>query len=90
MIFFKHFFYLTLRVNGGKGDFENLLNGINGLKFYTFTEKFSLEKMLPTTGKAAYLSALMKTENKQIEKLQDERLVLDLQIEQLHKTNSKK
>ncbi len=46
--------------------------------------------MLPKIRKAAYLSALMKTENKQIEKLQDERLVLDLQIEQLHKTNSKK
>lgn len=81
---------LTLRGNGGKGDFENLLNGINGLKAYTFTEKLSLEKMLPTAGKAAYLSALMKTEDKQIEKLQDERLVLDLQIEQPHNTKLNK
>lgn len=81
---------LTLRGNGGIGDFENLLDGVNRLKTYTFTEKLSLEKVLPMAAKVAYLSNLIKNNKQKIEKFGDERSVIPLTIEVPHNTKLNK
>ncbi len=59
---------LTLRGMDGKGDFDQLQQGLVRLKNFIFSESYHLEKAIPHAAKAAYLSRLIPTKQEVIEK----------------------
>jgi predicted nucleotidyltransferase component of viral defense system len=62
---------IVSRGTDGKGEFEQLLLGIQRLSGYIFTESYHLEKAILNASKAAYLSALISNDAKVVEKFKD-------------------
>jgi predicted nucleotidyltransferase component of viral defense system len=59
---------IVTRGTNGKGEFEQLLLGIQRLTSFIFSESYHLEKAILHASKAAYLSALISNDAKVIEK----------------------
>jgi predicted nucleotidyltransferase component of viral defense system len=55
----------------GKGDFEQLLLGIQRVKGFIFSENYQIEKAIAHASKAAYIATLIKHDAKTIEKFGD-------------------
>lgn len=81
---------IALRGNDGKGDFTELLNGINGLKAYIYSSNFNLDKAFSFSSKAAYLAKLISSESTDIKRFISERDTIDKIIEQPHNTKLNK
>ena len=64
----------------GKGNFEELLNGILRIKGFIFSESFHIEKAIAHASKADYLSALIQHNAKAIDKFENPLLMKDWQI----------
>ena len=64
----------------GKGNFEELLNGILRIKGYIFSESYHIEKAITHASKSAYLSALIQHNAKTIDKYENPLLMKDWQI----------
>jgi len=62
---------IVTRGTDGKGEFEQLLLGIQRLSGFIFTESYHLEKAILNASKAAYLSALISNDAKVVEKFKD-------------------
>lgn len=62
---------IVSRGTDGKGEFEQLLLGIQRLSGFIFTESYHLEKAILNASKAAYLSALISNDAKVVEKFKD-------------------
>lgn len=59
---------IVTRGSDGKGDFEQLQQGIQRVSRFIFSESYHLEKAITHASKAAYLAALIKHDAKTIEK----------------------
>jgi hypothetical protein len=59
---------ISLRGKDGKGDFEQLLSGIQRVGRFIFSERYHLDKAIIHASKAAYLSLLIKSGNHKLEK----------------------
>ncbi len=81
---------LVLRGADGFGNFEELITGINRVKRYIFSENFSYEKVIVMTGKIAYLTKLIATNQTEIQPYGEASSVKDLIIEQPHNTKLNK
>ena len=81
---------IALRGNDGKGNFEELVNGINSLKTFIFSGKFNLDKAFTYSAKVAYLASLLKSEANQIQRFAVDNEVMNLLIEQPHNTKLNK
>jgi predicted nucleotidyltransferase component of viral defense system len=64
----------------GKGNFEELQNGILRIKGFIFSESYHIEKAIAHASKAAYLSALIQHDAKAIDKFENPLQLKDWQI----------
>ena len=67
----------------GKGNFEELQNGIKRVKGFIFSESYHIENAIVSASKAAYLSALIATNATKIEKYANPLQVKDWTIPDL-------
>ena len=81
---------IALRGNDGKGNFEELVNGINSLKIFNFLGKFNLYKAFTCSAKIANLARLLSSETTQIQRFTGEMDVVNLLIEQPYNTKLNK
>ncbi|MDR3611874.1 MAG: nucleotidyl transferase AbiEii/AbiGii toxin family protein [Ignavibacteriaceae bacterium] len=71
---------IVTRGSDGKGDFNKLLEGIQRVSRFIFSESYHLDKAITSASKAAYLSVLIKFDSKSIEKFKDPMQVKDWSI----------
>lgn len=64
----------------GRGDFEQLQNGIRRITGFIFSENFHLEKTITLASKAAYISVLIKINGNDIEKFENPKQLKDWKI----------
>jgi len=83
---------LCLSVRGAvdKDNFDHLQKGIQRIERFIFSEKYHLDKAIVHAAKAAYLSRLIATDAKDIERFEDPKQVADAIIEQPHNTKLNK
>ncbi len=62
---------IVTRGADGKGNFEELVLGIQRVSGFIFSESYHLEKAILHASKAAYLSALISNDAKAVEKFKD-------------------
>lgn len=73
---------IATRGKDGNGNFEELQTGIQNIGNHIFSEPFHLENAMVPAAKAAYLSALLRTQSKDIKKFTDPAEIGDWEIEQ--------
>ncbi len=71
---------IVTRGTDGKGNFEELQNGIQRVGSFIFSESYHIEKAIAHASKAAYLSALIQHETKAINKFENPLQLKDWQI----------
>jgi len=71
---------IATRGADGKGNFEELLNGVLRMKGFIFSESYHIEKAIAHASKSAYLSALIQHDAKAIDKYENPLLMKDWQI----------
>ncbi len=71
---------IASRGTEGKGNFDELLNGILRIKGFIFSESYHIEKAIAHASKAAYLSALIQHDAKTIDKFENPLQLKDWQI----------
>jgi predicted nucleotidyltransferase component of viral defense system len=71
---------ISLRGKGGKGDFQEIQNGVERIKQYIISESFIIDRVILAASKAAYLSALIKTKSETFEKLKDPAIAIGWMI----------
>lgn len=81
---------ITTRGQDGKGDFSALLEGINKVRAYIFSEPYHIERAITDAAKAAYLSRLVKSNKDRIEKYAGTEQIRDIIIEQPFNTKLNK
>lgn len=62
---------LVSRGVDGKGDFDHLQTGIQRVSGFIFSESFHIDRAITFASKAAYVSALIKSNNSEIEKFKN-------------------
>lgn len=72
---------ISLRGADGKGNFEELLKGIQAVRGFIFSEPFHLDKAVTSAAKAAYVSQLIAKDEKEIEKYTDPQQIAEATIE---------
>lgn len=75
---------ISLRGTDGKGDFAELLKGIQRVIGFIFSEPYHLDKAITHAAKAAYLSRLIATDQTTLEKYKDPKQVATATIEAPH------
>lgn len=68
---------LVSRGAEGKGDFEHLQTGIQRVSRFIFSESFHMDKAIAFASKAAYISALIKSDKSEIEKFENPTVMKD-------------
>lgn len=85
---------LTISTRGqlGSGKLEVLMHGIAQLKQYIFSENYHIEKTITHAARAAYITALIRTEEKTIQRFTDPMEIKDWNIanQQYNKLNKLK
>ena len=71
---------IVSRGTDGKGNFEELQNGIIRISSFIFSESYQIEKAIAHASKAAYLSALIQLNAKSIAKFENPLQLKDWQI----------
>jgi predicted nucleotidyltransferase component of viral defense system len=71
---------LVTRGKDGRGDFNELQNGIHRISRFIFSESYYIEKAITHASKAAYLSVLIKCNATRIEKYKNSLLLENWQI----------
>jgi predicted nucleotidyltransferase component of viral defense system len=73
---------IVSRGTDGKGDFEELQNGIGRISRFIFSESYHIEKAIAHASKAAYLSILIHLNAKKIAKFENPLQLKDWQIDE--------
>lgn len=85
---------LTISTRGqlGSGNLDVLMQGIGQLKQYIFSENYHIEKAITHAARAAYIAAIIKTEDKAIKRFTDPMEIKDWNItnQQYNKLNKLK
>jgi len=68
---------IVTRGREGKGNFEELQNGIRRIAGFIFSERYHIEKVIAHASKAAYLSAIIKYDSTTVEKFKDPTQIKD-------------
>lgn len=71
---------IVTRGTDGKGNFDELLNGVLRIKGFIFSESYHIEKAITHASKTAYLSALIQHDAKVIGKFENPLQLKDWQI----------
>lgn len=64
----------------GEGSFKELQDGINRIKGFIFSETYHIDKAIVSSSKAAYISALIESQNNIIDKYENPLIVKDWSI----------
>lgn len=81
---------IATRGKSGPGNFGELQKGIQNIKNYIFSENFHLERAMVPAAKSAYLSAILQTETKEVDRFTDPLEVTEWAIEQPFETRLNK
>ena len=81
---------ISTRGKSGNGIFDQLQKGITNIKNYIFSESFHLDRAMVPAAKAAYLSAIIQTGNKELHRFTDPMDVAEWTIEQPFETRLNK
>jgi hypothetical protein len=81
---------LSLRGTIEKGTFDHLQSGIQRVSQFIFSEPFQIEKAIVAASKAAYLTRLIATDQKVIEKYEGPHQIGETVIEDPHNTKLNK
>lgn len=81
---------ISLRGLGGKGDFDELLKGIQNIVNFIISEPFHLDRAITFASKAAYISCLIKTGQSKIKRFHSPDVIKDWLIEQPFNTKLNK
>ncbi|MFY9308569.1 MAG: nucleotidyl transferase AbiEii/AbiGii toxin family protein [Bacteroidia bacterium] len=81
---------ISTRGMDGKGNFEELQTGVQNIVNYIFSESFFIDKAITHASKAAYLSALISTNAKNIVRYDDVSDIAGLLIDQPFSTKLNK
>lgn len=73
---------ISTRGMQGKGMFDELMAGIKRVNGFIFSEPYQIDKAIVCASKAAYLSALIKSDASEFERFVDSSQIKDWQIEQ--------
>lgn len=73
---------IVTRGTDGKGNFEELQNGIQRVSSFVFSESYHIEKAIVHASKAAYISVLMQHNAKTIDKFENPLQLKDWQIDE--------
>lgn len=71
---------LVSRGTDGKGDFAHLQTGIQRVSLFIFSESFHIDRAIIFASKAAYISALIKSKEAEIEKFKSPAIMKDWTI----------
>jgi predicted nucleotidyltransferase component of viral defense system len=71
---------LVSRGADGKGDFDHLQTGIQRVSRFIFSESFHIDRAISFASKAAYVSALIKSNKAEIEKFKNPAIMKDWTI----------
>lgn len=72
---------ISTRGQLGEGKFVELQSGVERVKGFIYSDKYHIEKAIVSSAKAAYLSMLIKSQSKNIERFSSTIQVKDFQIE---------
>lgn len=78
------------RGKSGNGNFAELQRGIQNIKNFIFSETFHVERAMIPAAKAAYLTAIIKTDTQEIKRFSDPMEIADWTIEQPFETRLNK
>ncbi len=78
------------RGKSGKGKFDELQKGIKNIRNFMFSESFHLERAMIPAAKAAYLTAVIKTNENELKKFSDPLEIAEWNIEQPFETRLNK
>ncbi|MEX1001801.1 MAG: nucleotidyl transferase AbiEii/AbiGii toxin family protein [Crocinitomicaceae bacterium] len=78
------------RGKAGEGNFNELQKGIQNIRNFIFSEPFHLERAMVPAAKAAYLTAIIKTGTKEIQRFSDPKEIAEWVIEQPFETRLNK
>lgn len=81
---------ISTRGQDGNGDFAALLEGINRVRAYIFSEPYHIERAITDAAKAAYLSKLLRSDKIHIEKYVQPAQIREINIEQPFNTKLNK
>ena len=81
---------IATRGKSGEGDFDELQKGIQNIRNFIFSESFHLERAMIPAAKAAYITALIRAEAKEIQRFSDPLAIADWNIEQPFETRLNK
>ena len=81
---------IATRGKAGNGNFKELQTGIQNIKNYIFSENFHIERAMIPAAKAAYLSAILQSETKEIHRFNNPLEIANWTIEQPFETRLNK
>jgi hypothetical protein len=81
---------ISTRGKAGDGNFEELQRGIRNIKNFIFSEIFHLERAMVPASKAAYLSAILQSEARDIVRFSSPMEIASWKIEQPFETRLNK
>lgn len=78
------------RGKSGVGRFEELQKGIQNIRNFIFSESFHLERAMIPAAKAAYITAVIRTNEKELKRYNDPKEIAEWNIEQPFETKLNK
>lgn len=78
------------RGKSGEGRFDELQKGIQNIRNFIFSESFHLARAMVPAAKAAYITAMLRTNKKELKRYTDPKEVADWNIEQPFETRLNK
>jgi predicted nucleotidyltransferase component of viral defense system len=81
---------IATRGKAGNGNFKELQTGIQNIKNYIFSENFHIERAMIPASKAAYLSAILQTQTKEIHRFSNPLEIANWTIDQPFETRLNK
>ncbi len=73
---------ISTRGAEGKGNFEDLQDGISRIRAFIFSETYQIEKAIVCASKAAYLVKLIELKKNKFERFENALQIMDWVIEQ--------
>lgn len=81
---------IATRGKAGNGNFDELQRGIQNIKNYIFSENFHIERAMIPAAKAAYLSAIIQSETKEVHRFKNPSEIANWTIDQTFETRLNK
>ena len=78
------------RGKGGDGKFDELQKGIQNIRNFIFSESFHLDRAMVPAAKAAYITAVLRTNEKELKRYTDPKEIAEWNIEQPFETRLNK